>query len=194
MLQVSGLRLGRAGDDIVTLTLRTLRGSAFASPPCVFEVDQLRVRCTSPPGVGRVVSLSIAVGGVPSNSHPTVGLTFTAPVVLAITADTGSTAGGVVRISGRNFGPASLNAVDAVTYAPAGFPIDPRPARCAVSVDDIELTCVTSGGVGAQVRVNCPSLCQVTLLTFPQRSFASVYLIVVLPSLVQPELGRCCGL
>ncbi len=77
-------------------------------------------------------------------------------MVVSVHAETADTSGGVVRITGRNFGPAALNAVEAVTYAPAGFPIDPRPALCNVTVDDSELTCVSSGGVGAQVRALAP--------------------------------------
>ena len=104
-----------------------------------------------------VAFMTVAVDGIPSDPLSTTSgsapLAFTAPVVLEILATTSDTAGGVVRIVGRNFGPKALNSIDAVTYVPVGFPIDPRPAACNVTVDDIELTCVTSGGVGAKVRV-----------------------------------------
>ncbi len=137
---------------MVTLTVFNRRGSAFVSPPCVFELNQERVRCTSPPGVGLVSSVRVTVDGVMSEELPVSGLAFTAPVVVHIAPETSSTAGGRVRISGRNFGPAALNQVVTVTYAPVGFAFDPRPASCWVSVDDVELTCTTSGGVGALVR------------------------------------------
>ena len=149
--QVTGDRLGHSGDDVVTLTVFNHRGFAFVSPPCVFELNQERVRCTSPPGVGLVSSVRVTVDGVMSDVFPVSGLAFTAPVVVDIASETSSTTGGRVRIAGRNFGPAALNAVDAVTYAPVGFAIDPRPASCWVSVDDVELTCTTNGGVGALV-------------------------------------------
>ncbi len=149
--QVTGDRLGHSGDDVVTLTVFTHRRSAFVSSPCVFELNQERVRCTSPPGVGRVSSVRVTVDGVMSDVFPVSGLDFTAPVVVHIASETSSTAGGRVRIAGRNFGPAALDAEVAVTYAPVGFAIDPRPASCWVSVDDVELTCTTNGGVGALV-------------------------------------------
>ncbi len=149
--QVTGQRLGRRGEDVVQLLLNSPKGLQFTSLPCVSVVDEVQVRCSSPPGVGTVVSAVIAVDGIQSDAYPTPGLMYSAPVVLQVEALSGSTAGGIVYITGRNFGPASLNAVGAVTYYPASFAIDPRPAACNVTLDDVQLTCVSSGGVGAQV-------------------------------------------
>jgi hypothetical protein len=82
---------------------------------------------------------------------PAPGISYTPPVVLAITgagAAGAPTAGGPVTISGRNFGPAALSAVGRVEYAPVGLPFV-FTAACAVTVDDVLLQCNTSGGVGA---------------------------------------------
>ena len=49
---------------------------------------------------------------------------------------------------GSNFGPATLNAVDDAVYEPLGLPLRFH-ARCTVTVNDTELTCVTPGGVGS---------------------------------------------
>jgi hypothetical protein len=53
-----------------------------------------------------------------------------------------------VVIRGSNFGPTTLNAVDDVVYEPLGLPLRFH-ARCTVTVNDTELTCVTPGGVGS---------------------------------------------
>ena len=51
-------------------------------------------------------------------------------------------------VRGSNFGPATLNAVDDAVYEPLGLPLRFH-ARCTVTVNDTELTCVTPGGVGS---------------------------------------------
>jgi hypothetical protein len=149
--QVTGDRLGRVGDDSITLTLAS-PGSTFTTQACVVEVEQTQARCSSPPGVGVVLTATLVSRGAPSDSFSTPGLAYAPPVVLDVQAASTATSGGVVRVLGRNFGPAALNAVDAVTYVPVGVPgVRPRHARCNVTVSDTELTCWTSGGVGAKV-------------------------------------------
>jgi hypothetical protein len=55
-------------------------------------------------------------------------------------------------IRGQNFGPRSLNALDAVSYRPVGMgPAASRLASCRVTAEDVEITCDSVPGVGAKV-------------------------------------------
>jgi hypothetical protein len=150
LVQVLGDRLGRPPANLATLVLVGVKGNSFVSRACVYEEDNTRIRCVSPPGVGAVAGVNVLVDGVRSVTCATT-LAYSAPVVLLVTALSSSTSGGVVYVSGRNFGPVSLNAVDAVSYTPVGWTVAPRLASCNVTQDDVQLTCVTSGGVGAKV-------------------------------------------
>jgi hypothetical protein len=114
------------------------------------------VRARPPPPASSVVLFFSAVHLPPPCPPPAHPRTRPPPVPpssspsppLLTAAAAGPTSGGVVIVRGSNFGPSSLNAVDEVVYEPGGLPLRFH-ATCAVSVDDVELTCVTPGGVGA---------------------------------------------
>lgn len=72
------------------------------------------------------------------------------PVSAYTGASSSPTTGGTVVVVGRNFGPASLNAVDRVEYVHQHLPLEYQ-ANCTVTVDDVQLTCRTPGGVGADL-------------------------------------------
>ncbi len=109
--------------------------------------------CPSPAGVGENLTALVSISGILSDVFTDVRLSYEAPVINELYgpgAVGSATSGNVVFISGRNFGPASVNAVDTVTYTPVELPYR-FPAECTVIEDDETLRCVTPGGVGAKL-------------------------------------------
>ena len=114
--------------------------------------DTFAVTCNSPPGVGTNLSVIVVVNRVASDAYNS-SLSYDAPMIESLSgvgAVNAPTTGGVVVITGRNFGPAVLSAVDAVSYAPVGLP-GSFAASCAVTVDDVAMRCSTPGGVGSRL-------------------------------------------
>ena len=68
------------------------------------ESDGL-VSCTTPPGVGGNLSISMSLGGVEAASPQP--FTFAAPLLVTVVPETANTEGGDLVIMGRNFGAAS---------------------------------------------------------------------------------------
>jgi hypothetical protein len=83
--EVFGVGLGSMGDLTVTVELRGPRGLTFPTPMCDVLEDMVHLKCVSPQGVGRVLSVVVVVGGVRSEPLATPALTYTTPIVLEIT-------------------------------------------------------------------------------------------------------------
>jgi hypothetical protein len=83
--EVFGVGLGSMGDLTVTVELQGPRGLTFLTPMCDVLEDMVHLKCVSPQGVGRVLSVVVVVGGVRSEPLATPALTYTTPIVLEIT-------------------------------------------------------------------------------------------------------------
>lgn len=148
-------------------------------------IGDTSVACTTVPGVGAGYAWRVIFGlaGGPASSDMT---SYAPPVVLdaaGVNVSVLSKLGGEhVRITGRNFGPISLGIRPLVMMWPKAFPaaefVSVLPS-CVVSIDHVEITCMTarldgdynvfSVSVGGQVnqvasvRVELPVLTSVTV-------------------------------
>ena len=155
------------------------RGLSFSSLSCVVVVPSTVIECAAPPGLGRGYGVSVTVDNVTSDVYTTTRLSYGVPVItdVYVVDDSGATAaastsgGDTVVLRGDNFGPVTLSAValagaDAVTYYSSASASDAggglsatvtRPSEsyraraCRVTVDHVQVTCVTSAGVGGRL-------------------------------------------
>ena len=151
LMLLSGSQFGDGLTDRFVVRLANSRGDAFEVTGCTVAASSA-AECLSPVGVGSSLSFVVIVNGIESDVFHS-GLSFGAPTVFAFSgagADGAPTAGGDVVIRGKNFGPTSLQAVDAVVYTDPGLGTR-YAASCVVTADDVELTCRTPGGVGSRL-------------------------------------------
>ena len=131
---------------------------SLGKPWCAVTIAHTEITCASAPGTGSGYSVQAAVGGQPSNVlRPP--MSYGAPVMTAFTPPTGmATTGGVnVIITGTNFGPTGGAVPLSASYASArgagATPLSFTPTNCTVTQADVQITCLTAPGAGANLQV-----------------------------------------
>jgi hypothetical protein len=167
-VSVAGEHLGGA-DSTVLLVLSSAELGSFVSGACDVTAPGIRVRCVSPPGAGTGLLMSLSVDGMISPPFANGTLSYLPPSINELHAVDGegvsgdgvpTMGGGVVVISGSNFGPAELGPLSLgdVTYSPAALSVALGgsvvfPAQdCAITRSHTELTCRMGSGVGGGLQ------------------------------------------
>jgi len=190
--------------------------ASFALINCSVTVADSEAECRLPPGVGFNHSWTITVGSQGSNAAPDFSSAYSAPAptdVVVIANATGGTqldegldtsGGGVVELTGTNFGPlsATANLVFAATfsetcancsYTELGLVTDSNAGRegynflassCVVTVAHTKMQCTVGAGVGRNhtwqvfvgARASAPLLTVQTSYAPPQLSGLSPFM------------------
>ena len=176
---VRGTNFGPADTKVQALTYWSEHRPEvlYAGTECHVSSPHVEVACTSVPGVGKDLRVSLAIqfqasnvvavggpGGTTSLSHGPPTITS---VALLSGGSAGSdesaarrllaggvmaTAGGeVVRLTGENLGPASGHVVTG-TMGPTSDPTRYASSQCLVTVANTQVDCITPAGVGTDMR------------------------------------------
>ena len=190
--------------------------ASFALINCTVTVASSEAECALPPGVGFNHSWTITVGSQGSDAAPSFSSAYSAPVLTDVTVianasggtqlDEGldTSGGGLVEISGTNFGPLSdtANLVFAATFSETcadcsttelGLVTDSNAGReeynflassCVVTVAHTKVQCTVGAGVGRNhtwqvfvgARASAPLLTVETSYAPPQLSGLSPFM------------------
>ncbi len=172
VVEAEGEQLG-AIDSTVLMVLSSVNFGSFPATDCSIVTSGSRVRCTSPPGVGAGLAVTLVVDGVASPPFANGTLSYSSPAItglLVLVASQDSdvssggsvptTGGGLVVVQGLNFGPAALGALSlgAVTFSPValsvslGTQVTFAAVNCAITRNHTEVTCGMGPGVGGSLR------------------------------------------
>jgi hypothetical protein len=126
----------------------------YSALSCSVAADGGSVQCSSAPGVGTGYAWSLVLNRVPllPSAGPMNSTSYGPPVITNVVIGGGAVAaapgagvqgtvalvavpdgGQVVVIEGRNFGPASANAVSNVRFSPRGYSVPFKPTNCSVT-------------------------------------------------------------
>ena len=129
--------------------------STLIAASCVRDIENTRLRCTSPPGYGVALAVVVTVGSQPSLAAPGPAGTvkYAAPLIQSMSGAgmvrAATNGGASVLLQGVNFGPAGT-VPDLITYGHAPADIGRYVAvNCVVRQADVAIQCTLAPGVGA---------------------------------------------
>eukprot|EP01042_Synura_sphagnicola_P003170 gene3170-3910_t len=158
VVYLSGLHFGPVpvsqADSEAVVALYGDSSVQFQASNCsVISTDRM-VRCWSGVGVGAGLRWRVVVGGQ-SSALSSESTSYAPPVILSLTGGGSSSAtsegGQVVYVNGLNFGP-SYRYIRFVRYVDSySDSVYDVTGRCNMSVSQVQLTCVTLPGAGANL-------------------------------------------
>jgi len=156
-LTVTGTNFGGNPANVLVVTYGSRSaGAPQYTMPCARlpTTSTTTLTCTTVPGVGWNLAISVSVEGQSSGPKNITGFAYAPPVVTAVTGGrTLSTAGGTtIAITGDFFGPGTPSP-DWVRYgpvSPTGI-VRYSAVNCAVVVAETQILCVTVPGTGGSI-------------------------------------------
>jgi hypothetical protein len=153
-LRVTGMNFGPlVAGNIVTFSLNG-QGSTGAVQirNCSLTVAHTEVMCWAEPNVGVSFTPRLDIAQRLNVTNPSVRISFRPPVVVNMSGALAmATAGGeTITFTGTDFGPAGTPV--SATYISTSSPVLTYSPACSVSVPHVEIVCVTTAGVGKDLR------------------------------------------
>lgn len=128
-------------------------GRSYSAKDCEMEVQNTRIRCTAPPGVGQGLHWTVHVGDQSGTSS--VATRYKAPLLRRVTGagPLGTNSSAVLRLRGDNLGPVgTYAAVQYVANIGDGDEETHEARDCRVVIADKEVQCAAVPGVGTDLR------------------------------------------
>ena len=148
-------------DPLVTNSAS--RPRVYEVTDCVMVIPHEQLECTMPPGAGRNLTWSMTVDGLKS-IQPTYS--YLAPSLLALgrldsdgvtvlspATDFSTTGGDVLDVVGDNFGPATPNYIESISFGPTGAEYDITD-KCTFFTPHNNTRCIIPPGVGANLELS----------------------------------------
>lgn len=165
MLTVKGANFGPYRVTPTPMTLRDYSRQYTFATSCTQRNDassDSELECAVPPGAGASLIFAADICGQPAVERQ-FGVSYAPPLITSLAgpgANRASTAGGqVLIINGVNFGPVALvpSAIKAVYWSRGwtGLPFWMSASACSVTVDNVQVTCLTGAGTGANLILVC---------------------------------------
>jgi len=122
---------------------RIILGTAYCTN-IVVTVENTELTCTAPSGFGSDIQVEVTVGNERSNTDDL--FYYNVPTVISVTS--ASTSGGIVTITGTNFGPTGTSHISG--FGSGGITIGGNSCiNAEVTVDHTEIQCTAAVGTGA---------------------------------------------